>query len=143
MREATLLAIRKSLKTPDISREFKNGRIDIVKLGDRTVGYVTFKPGFRLATDFKPYVDRSALECSHLAYIIRGRLAVRMDDGGRFELRPGDCVEINGDHDSWVVGDEPCEIVDFGDLSGMVKFFETSGGRPAGRPSEEWHVESD
>jgi len=39
---------------------------------------------------------------------------VRMDDGSEGERGPDDTVRIDPGHDAWVVGDEPCVIVDFG-----------------------------
>jgi hypothetical protein len=37
-----------------------------------------------------------------------------MDDGSEDEVGPNTVVRIEPGHDAWVVGDEPCEVVDFG-----------------------------
>jgi hypothetical protein len=37
-----------------------------------------------------------------------------MDDGGQGEIGPGDVAAIAPGHDAWVVGEEPCVVVDFG-----------------------------
>jgi hypothetical protein len=42
---------------------------------------------------------------------------IKMDDGTEMECTPGELVEIQPGHDAWVVGDEPCVFVDFGDVS--------------------------
>ena len=35
-----------------------------------------------------------------------------MDDGSEEEFGPGDAVVIPPGHDAWIVGDEPCVILD-------------------------------
>lgn len=41
--------------------------------------------------------------------VIRGRVALELDDGVRVDLWPGDCVVQNGTVHAWrVIGDEPC-----------------------------------
>jgi len=42
-----------------------------------------------------------------------------MDDGSELELGPGDVVAIPPGHDAWVVGDEPCVVLDF---AGMAEY---------------------
>jgi len=41
-------------------------------------------------------------------------MVVRMDDGTEAETGPGQAVLIAPGHDAWVIGDEPCVMVDFG-----------------------------
>ena len=43
----------------------------------------------------------------HLGAVASGRLHVTHDDGGEFEVGPGDAYLIEPGHDAWVVGDEP------------------------------------
>jgi mannose-6-phosphate isomerase-like protein (cupin superfamily) len=44
-----------------------------------------------------------------------------MDDGSEAEVGPGDVVAIPSGHDAEVVGEEPCEMVDFGELRDYAK----------------------
>ena len=44
-----------------------------------------------------------------------------MDDGSRSELGPGDVVDIPPGHDGWVVGDEPCVVLDFAGMGAYAK----------------------
>ena len=37
-----------------------------------------------------------------------------MDDGTEGEVGPNAVARIKPGHDAWVVGDEPCIVVDFG-----------------------------
>ena len=49
----------------------------------------------------------------HVGYVISGRMKVVMDDGSEMECGPEDALVIPPGHDAWIVGDEPCVILDF------------------------------
>ena len=44
-----------------------------------------------------------------------------MDDSTEVEGRPGDTEVIPPGHDSWVVGDEPCIMIDFTEMKDFAK----------------------
>ncbi len=103
-----------SLDEPAESRRTGDrGRIDLVHLGDVTVGRATFAPGWRWSEHVKPLVGTELCEATHTGYVVSGRQVVRMADGSEVELAPGDAFVIEPGHDAWVVGDEPCVTVDF------------------------------
>ncbi|HLI41032.1 MAG TPA: cupin domain-containing protein, partial [Streptosporangiaceae bacterium] len=52
-------------------------------------------------------------QVAHTAYVISGRMHVRMNDGTEADLGPGDAHYVSPGHDAWVVGDEPCTVIDF------------------------------
>jgi hypothetical protein len=43
-----------------------------------------------------------------------GRLHVRLGDGSTLDLEPGQVYETPPGHDAWVVGDDPCRLLDWG-----------------------------
>jgi class 3 adenylate cyclase len=45
----------------------------------------------------------------------------RMDDGTRFEVRPGDVFDVPPGHDNWVIGDEPLTTIIWGGWRGWGK----------------------
>jgi hypothetical protein len=49
----------------------------------------------------------------HLLYHVAGRLGLRTADGTLLEAGPGEVTSLPGDHDAWVIGDEPVVVVDF------------------------------
>lgn len=98
---------------PDEVREFGNGDLKIVKIGSGTVGLSTFKPGWKWSNDVKPIAGTASCEVAHMGYVVSGRLHVVMDDGSEGEAGPGDVFTATPGHDAWVVGDEPCVIVDW------------------------------
>jgi len=50
---------------------------------------------------------------AHLCLVKSGRLCVKLNDSSEMHLKAGDVAFIPKQHDSFVEGDEPCEIIDF------------------------------
>jgi len=109
----------KHFSTPDERRPFvAHGHADILHFDDGgTVGLAVFEPGWKWSQDVRPLVGTESCQTPHSCYIVSGRLAIAMDDGTRGELGPGDMALIPSGHDAWVVGDEPCTMLDFEGMS--------------------------
>ena len=114
-------ALAKSLSTPDEVRTFDKGKVEIVNLGDVTIGRGTLEPGWSWSKCVKPLAGTNSCQAPHTSYIISGRMKVRMDDGTEFEGGPGDTAVIPPGHDAWVVGDEPCVSIDFTGMKDFAK----------------------
>jgi len=117
----TNLMQKKNCSHPDETREFSQGRVELVALGGVTIGRATLQPGWKWSTSLKPVVKTKSCEAPHLQYHIAGRLAVRMDDGSEAEFGPGDVSHIPRGHDAWVVGDEPVVVIDFTGMANYAK----------------------
>lgn len=112
----------RSFDSPDEVREFEgNGRAAIVNVAGQTVGRGTFEPGWTWSANVKPIAQTESCEVSHLGYVLSGRMRVRMDDGSETVIEPGQVVAIPPGHDAEVIGDEPCEMVDFGEFGDYAK----------------------
>lgn len=109
----------KSFGQPDEVREFPKGRLELVNIGGATVGRAIFEPGWRWATSIQPIAKTKSCEAPHFQYHVAGVLMVVMDDGTKFECRPGDVSLLPSGHDGWVVGQEPAIVVDF---QGMIDY---------------------
>ncbi len=103
----------KSFDSPDETRTFPHGRVDLVHIGGGTVGRITAEPGWRWSTDVKPIAGTDWCEAPHFQYVVRGTLHVVMTDGAEFDVKPGDVNVLGAGHDAWVVGDEPVVVVDW------------------------------
>ena len=103
----------RSFHAPDETREFPNGRAEILKVGGGEVGRLVFEPGWRWSSDVKPIAGTDSCAAPHFQYHVSGRLAIRMDDGAEFIDGPGDVTALSSGHDAWVVGDEPVVTVDW------------------------------
>jgi hypothetical protein len=105
--------------SPDETRTFEKGKLELVTIGGITFGRATFQPGWRWSTSVKPLVNTKSCEAPHLQYHVSGRLHVLMDDGSEDEFGPGDISLLPSGHDGWVVGYEPVVVID---VSGMVDY---------------------
>jgi EutQ-like cupin domain len=102
-----------NFNAPDETRTFDKGQLAVITLGTATVGRATFQPGWKWSECVKPIAGTESCEAAHLGYVVSGQMHVVMDDGATADTRPGDLVNIAPGHDAWVVGDEPCVMVDF------------------------------
>lgn len=113
----------KSFGKPDEVRAFPNGKLELIKIGNATIGRATFQPGWKWSTSVQPLVKTNTCEAPHFQYHVSGELMVKMDDGTILQCKPGDVSLLPMGHDAWVVGTEPVIIVDF---QGMLDYAKTS-----------------
>jgi hypothetical protein len=119
---ASLELTRKSFNTPDETRNFPHGKVDILKFGEAsTVSMGTFQPGWHWAESVKPIAKTETCQVSHRGYILSGRMLVKMEDGTTKELGPHDVYLIPPGHDAWIVGNDPCVTIEFADMSHYAK----------------------
>src|SRR3990172_4347686 len=104
----------KNVSSPDETRRFSNGQIEVVTIGGGTVGRATFQPGWKWSQDVKPIAGTELCEAPHFLYQVSGRMKVVMKDGREFESGPGDVAGIPPGRRAWVVGNEPVVVVDWG-----------------------------
>lgn len=71
-----------------------------------------FEPGWRWSADVAPLAGTASCGVRHLGYVVSGTMAVRADDGAEVTIAAGDLFDLPPGHDAWVVGDEPCVLVD-------------------------------
>jgi hypothetical protein len=108
---------RRSFDKPDETREFEGkGYVDIVQIGGKAISRAMFEPGWRWSVNVKPIAQTDYCMFSHLGYGLRGRMRVTMQDGTEFEIAAGEMVSIPPGHDAEVIGDEPMEFLDFGEI---------------------------
>jgi hypothetical protein len=112
---------KKSLDSPDETRTFEKGKIELANLGDTTIGRITLQPGWSWEKCVKPIVKTNSCQVPHTQYIISGRIKVAMVDGAEEEFGPGDAAVIPPGHNAWVVGNESVVGIDFTGLKGYAK----------------------
>ena len=106
---------QQNIEQPHETRQFQaHGHLDVVTLGDFTLGKATFEPGWRWSEDVKPLAGTDSCQTRHTGFCLGGHMTVRMDDGAEATMGPGDVVVIAPGHDAWVEGDEPCVFLDTG-----------------------------
>jgi len=113
--EIAMSTSTRNIDTPHETRPFQaHGHMDVVTLGDFTMGRGVFEPGWRWAEDVKPIAGTESCQTRHTGFCLSGQMTVRSDDGEEITVHPGDVVLIEPGHDAWTVGDEACVLVDTG-----------------------------
>ena len=98
---------KKTFEKPDDVKKTPSQKTEFLDFGGRKIARATYEPGWQWSKNMKPLVGTKSCQMHHLAYAIKGKLRVRMDDGTEMEFGPGDLVDIPPGHDGWVVGSEP------------------------------------
>ena len=104
---------KKSFEAPDDSRTAEHMKMEIVDFGDGAVVRMTCEPGWRWSEHMRPIVGTDSCQGTHFSYVIAGHFRTRMDDGTIVDIGPGDVAITPPGHDAWVLGDEPCVLLDF------------------------------
>lgn len=90
-----------------------HGHAALASAGGLTLLRGVFEPGWRWSNDIAPIAGTKSCQTRHLGYVISGRMQVRMDDGSESTVEAGDLFDLAPGHDAWVLGDEPCVMVDY------------------------------
>ena len=115
--------VRMSLDVPEETRPFEAGmgQLELVNLESGAVGRATFQPGWRWSKHVKPIAKTDSCQAAHTGYFISGRMKIVMDDGEEAEFGPGDLMICPPGHDAWIVGDEPCVVIDWQGFADYAK----------------------
>ena len=111
----------KSFESPEETRSFDNGKVDLVEIAGNNVGRIHLEPGWRWSEAVKPIAQTDSCQVAHVGYAISGKLHVVMDDGNELDIKAGEAYEIAPGHDAWVDGDDAYEGVEFESLAGYAK----------------------
>ncbi|RKH69697.1 cupin domain-containing protein [Corallococcus aberystwythensis] len=120
-------AIIKKANEADERRPFiSHGEATILNLGALSIGRGHFEPGWQWSQHVKPIAGTESCEVVHTLSVLSGRMHIQMEDGQELDLEPGDVAFVPSGHDAWVVGDEPCRVVDF---TGAEDYAVARGGK--------------
>ncbi len=114
---------KKSINSPDETRTFVKGKLDLTKIGDTTIGNIYLEPGWSWEKCIKPLVKSESCQASHTLYVISSRIRFKMNDGNEEEYGPGDLAYIPPGHNAWVVGNDPFKGMEFGTLDLFHSFW--------------------
>jgi hypothetical protein len=100
--------VLKRFDNPDEVRLFDKGKLELVRIGNMTVGRATYQPGWKWSEHVSPIAGTAFCEVEHVGMVVSGIATVASPDGDITELGPGTIFYVPPvAHDSWVVGDEP------------------------------------
>jgi mannose-6-phosphate isomerase-like protein (cupin superfamily) len=110
----------KSFDKPDEHVAAKGGvDIDVLQVGDMKVKRATYPSGWKFST----HMGAPKCQDTHVGYTVSGRLIAELSDGTQLEFSPGSVFVIPAGHDAWVIGDEPCVIVQFDEGESAARRF--------------------
>lgn len=112
-------AEKKSVSSPDETRKFEKGKVELVTVAGQTVGHYTFEPGWRWSQHVKPIAKTELCQAPHFGYQTAGTMHVVLEDGSEFDVKPGDVYTVPPGHDAWTVGNETVMGID---VSGMANY---------------------
>ena len=87
---------KRPMTTPDETKTFDKGQVEVVKLGGVTINRNTFEPGWRWSTSVKPLAKTDSCQVHHMGYILSGTLHVASEDGDETEIGPGELEALLG-----------------------------------------------
>src|SRR5436305_15276429 len=95
------------MKTPDETRKFDKGKIDIATVGEAVVGRFVLQPGWRWSESVKPLVGTDWCQQTHVGSVVAGRLKTKPEDGSEDAAGAGAAVFTPAGPDAWAVGSQP------------------------------------
>ena len=113
----------KSFEQPDEHVTKGGVEIDVLQIGDMKVKRATYPPGWKFST----HMGAPKCQDTHVGYTLSGHIITELGDGTRLEFAPGSVFVIPAGHDAWVVGDEPCVIVQFDEGESAARRFDVEG----------------
>ena len=114
--------LRKNFDSPDEVIDVPGVHVQVVDLGDLTVGRMVNEPGWRWSTHMQPVVGGEWCQARHVGFIISGRLGTEFADGTSVEFGPGDVFDIPPGHDGFTIGPEPVVQVEWTGLRAWAGF---------------------
>jgi len=112
---------KKSLDSPDEIITSEKEKIELVNLGGFNIARVTLEPGWSWEKYVKPIEKTESCQIPHTSLVLSGRVRTIMDDGTAVESGPGDVGMVPPGHNTMVVGDEPCIVIDFSGIEEYIK----------------------
>jgi quercetin dioxygenase-like cupin family protein len=105
----------------DEVRTFEKGRLELLHTPAGDVGRMILEPGWRWSEHVRPIAGTDLCQQAHFGYQLAGRLRIQLADGTTIDAAPGQVGTIPPGHDAWVVGDEPCVLLDWVGASGYAR----------------------
>jgi len=106
---------KRSLLEPDQAEDYGEfGDAAAVAIGGSHVWRSRLQPGWNWDEHIKPYTDGlQSCPMFHREFVVSGHMRYVMEDGTELTAGPDDHLVIEPGHRAWVVGDEPCVLIDW------------------------------
>ena len=109
-----LEVVLKRFDSPDETRVFTKGKLEIVRIGGMTIGRASYEPGWKWSEHVSPIAGTEFCEIEHVGLVLSGSAMAKMSGGVEVVLSAGSLFYVPPvPHDSWVIGDEPYVSIHF------------------------------
>lgn len=105
--------IIKNFSKPDSHLDLEKVSINSCQLCPCRLAKMTVQPTWKWLTSLKPNVKTEWCMATHVICLTNGRLHVIMKNGQEYDIRAGDCYEIQSEHNAWVVGEQETIALEF------------------------------
>jgi class 3 adenylate cyclase len=112
----------KSLREPDETIRLPSVELDVVDVGDLTVGRAVHQPGWRWSTHARPTVGGEWCQVRHVGVVLSGRLGIQLETGTSYELETDDVYDVPPGHDGYVIGHEPVVMIEWAGIRAFAGF---------------------
>ena len=103
----------KNFSNPDNHMDLPKVTIDSCQLCSAKIARMSVQPGWKWSTCIKPVVQTEWCMATHIGCLTQGQLHVLMKNGQEYDIKAGDCYEIQPEHDAWIVGDQETIAFEF------------------------------
>ncbi|HXY69912.1 MAG TPA: hypothetical protein VEH62_10725 [Gemmatimonadales bacterium] len=116
-------AVVKRFRTAERLLAFESGRLEVVTLGDQSIGKASYAPGWRWSQCVSGSSPPGGVPVETVGLVLSGRVTVRSQEGVELDLLAGDVFRaaIAGEYDMWVAGSRPCEILYVGGVEALIR----------------------
>jgi hypothetical protein len=97
----------------DEHRELGGVQVDVARTGACRVKRLIYPPGFHWAKDLSALMGSKYCMHAHVGFMAHGQINVRFADGCVVEYKAPKFVQVEPEHEGWVVGDEPAVLIEF------------------------------
>lgn len=112
--------IIKRFDTPERVLALDKGRLELITVGGKVFAKGSFAPGWRWSHVAAPPARAGEAPPEHVGVVLSGRAKVLLDEDREFDLTPGDFFHIAAEHDTWVVGYRPYEVLYLSGIEALV-----------------------
>jgi len=97
----------------DEHREIGGVQVDVARVGAARVKRMIYPPGFHWAKHLSEVMGSKYCMHAHVGFMAHGQINVRFADGCVVEYKAPKFVQVEPEHEGWVVGDEPAVLIEF------------------------------
>ena len=97
----------------DEHREIGGVQVDVARTGACRVKRLIYPPGFHWAKHLSELMGSKYCMHAHVGFMAHGQINVRFADGCVVEYKAPKFVQVEPEHEGWVVGDEPAVLIEF------------------------------